>query len=379
MAHSIIQVDILGLIAKAIYWGLKQIHRNDQSYKVNEVIKALRLQNKDELRPLLKAKKKTESGWDLVYILPPGVARKDFEKERVYFETFSNSIVEFECKGRRLTMHIYSTGYPNIIKFNFEPSAYSDMLAPLPIGVTPSGKLIVEDMYKLPHAMCGGMTNYGKTSWLIGVMTALLLSGVKVSVIDRKGLDFPRFAPWVNLALTETETENLLDAHIQEMRRRTKILKAHSCQNYQEYREKHNDLPYLVLIVDELTQIKSKAAQEAIDDLAHLARASGISLILATQKPSGKVWDGFTDTRSMLAGALCFYVRDVMDSQIVLGMGNTRGAELPKIQGRAIWNNDTDQMVQTMYLSAREAHSILDAKVPKEVYAFESRDERVKT
>lgn len=244
------------------------------------------------------------------------------------------------------------------------------MIAPIPIGKTPSGKLIVEDLYKLPHVMCGGMTNYGKTSWLIGAMVALLLSGVKVSVIDRKGLDFPRFSPWVNLALTEDETEKLLQLHIREMEKRTKLLKEHNCQNFKEYTEKKNDLPYLVLMIDELTQIKSKASQEAIGDLSHLARASGISLILATQKPSGKVWDGFTDTRSMLAGAICFYVRDVMDSQIVLGSGNTRGAELPKKPGRAIWNNDTDQMVQSMYLTAREAQSILEAKVNKGVYEF---------
>jgi S-DNA-T family DNA segregation ATPase FtsK/SpoIIIE len=253
------------------------------------------------------------------------------------------------------------------------------MIAPIPIGVTPSGKLVVEDLHKLPHVMCGGMTNYGKTSWLIGVMVALLLSGVKVSVIDRKGLDFPRFAPWVNLALTEEETESLLQSHIKEMEKRTKLIKDANCQNFKEYTV-NNPLPYLVLIIDELTQIKSKTSQEAIDDLAHLARASGISLILATQKPSGRVWEGFTDTRSMLAGAICFYVRDVMDSQIVLGMGNTRGAELPKVQGRAIWNNDTDQMVQTMYLSAREAQSILEAKVPKGVYEFEQQhSNRIKT
>lgn len=127
MANSIIQVDILGLIARAIWWGICQIHRNDLSYKVNEVIKATRLLNKDELAPILKAKKKTETGWDLVYILPPGIARKDFEKERVYFETFSNSVIEFESAGRRLTMHLHSISFPDIIKFEFNPEDWRDV------------------------------------------------------------------------------------------------------------------------------------------------------------------------------------------------------------------------------------------------------------
>lgn len=250
------------------------------------------------------------------------------------------------------------------------------MIAPVPIGKTPSGKLIVEDISKLPHMMVGGMTSYGKTSFLLGLMVASLLKGNKVSVIDRKGIDFPRFKEWINLALTDAETEALLEQHVREMHRRLKTLSESNCQNYAEYCEEHSGLPYLILIVDELTQIRNKKCFEAIGDLAVLSRATGISLVLSTQKPSAKIWDGFTDVRSQLAGAMCFYVRDQMDSQIVLGSGNTRGAELPKIKGRAIWNNDNDVMVQAMYLSAKEAYSILSEKVTKGAYEFASNDER---
>ncbi len=105
-----------------------------------------------------------------------------------------------------------------------------------------------------------------------------------------------------------------------------------------------------------------------------MSRSSGISMILATQKPSAKIWDGFTDVRSQLSGAMCFYVRDQTDSQIVLGSGNTRGAELPKMPGRGVWNNDHDQIVQSMYLSAKEAQSLLSERVPKGVYEFVSND-----
>ena len=156
------------------------------------------------------------------------------------------------------------------------------------------------------------------------------------------------------------------------MHRRQRILREAECQNFEEYCEEHDDLPYLALIIDELTQIKNKKCFEAIGDMSVLSRVSGISMILATQKPAAKLWDGFSGVRSQLAGAMCFYVRDQIDSQIVLGSGNTRGAELPKIKGRAIWNNDNDVMVQAMYLSAKEAHSILNDKVPKGVYEFAS-------
>ncbi|MBC2723327.1 FtsK/SpoIIIE domain-containing protein [Desulfosporosinus sp.] len=249
------------------------------------------------------------------------------------------------------------------------------MIAPFPVGKTPDGKLIVEDLYRLPHMMVGGMTGYGKTSFLLGLMVATLLKGNKVSVIDRKGVDFPRFSPWVNLALTDAETEILLQKHIREMHRRQRILRKAGCQNFEEYCEEHDDLDYLVLILDELTQIRNKKCFEYIGDMSVLSRVSGISMVLATQKPNAKIWDGFTDVRSQLAGAMCFHVRDQIDSQIVLGSGNTRGSDLPKIKGRAIWNNDNDVMVQAMYLSAREAYAILNERVPKGAYKFAGNDE----
>lgn len=371
MPNNVVKPDILGLTASIITWGIKQF----KGKGIKEVITGTHLRNKEGIEPYLLKDVKTDSGRDYVFSLPAGVDKTDFEKNRHYFESYTNSIVEIESKGRRLILKTHKSEFSNLVKFSFDPTLYPDMFAPFPIGKTPDGKTIVEDMYRLPHMMVGGMTGFGKTSFLLGAMVALLLKGVKVSVIDRKGVDFPRFSPWVNLALTDGETEILLKQHIREMHRRQKILRESNCQNYEEYCEEHDDLPYLVLMIDELTQIRNKKCFESIGDMAVLSRVSGISMVLATQKPGAKIWDGFTDVRSQLAGAMCFYVRDATDSQIVLGSGNTRGAELPKIKGRAIWNNDNDTMVQAMYLSAKEAHSILSDHVPKGAYIFASNDE----
>lgn len=362
--------DIMGLTASLIVWGIRQF----KGKGVQEVIDGVRLQNKVGLKPMLIKEHPTESGKDYIFALPAGVDKTDFEKNRHYFESYTNSIVEIEAAGRKLIVKTFEEDFPDMIKFKFDPSSYPDMIAPFPIGKTPDGKLIVEDLPKLPHLMVGGETNFGKTSFVMGAMTSFLLSGSKVFVVDRKGLDFPRFHHWVNLALNDQETEELLRNLVMEMHSRIKLLSKADCQNYLQYREKGYDLPYLVLIVDELTQIKNKKCFEYINDLAVLSRAAGISLVLATQKPSAKLWDGFSDVRSQLAGAMCFYVRDQTDSQVVLGSGNTRGAELPKIKGRAIWNNDRDQMVQAMYLDAETAYNVLCQHVKKGVYEFEHHD-----
>lgn len=366
-----VKPDILGVTASLITWAIKQFKKDS----IRDVITGTHLQNKEEQRPVLIKEHKTDSGIDYVFALPAGVDQKDFETNRHYFESYLNSIVDIEAKGRKLILKTYKGELPEMVKYNFDPALYPKMTAPFPVGVTPDGKTLVEDLYNLPHMMVGGQTGFGKTSFLLVLMVSFLLRGIKVSVIDRKGVDFPRFSPWVNLALTDAETEDLLQKYIQEMHRRQRILREAGCQNFAEYCEEHNDLPYLVLLIDELTQIRNKACFEAIGDLSVLSRVSGISMVLATQKPGSKIWDGFTDVRSQLSGAMCFHVRDQIDSQIVLGSGNTRGAELPKIKGRGVWNNDFDQVVQTMYLSAKEAQKLLFERVPKGVYEFVHNDE----
>lgn len=361
-----VKPDIIGVASSLITWGIRQL----KGKGIQDVIEAVHLQNKEGQRPILRKEHKTATGIDYVFALPPGVDRIDFEANQHYFESYLNSIVEIEATGRRLILKTYQANFKEKIPFDFDHTQFADMFAPFPVGKTPDGKTIIEDLYNLPHMMVGGQTGYGKTSFLLVVMVALLLKGVKVSVIDRKGVDFPSFAPWVNLALTDAETEDLLKKHIAEMHRRQRILRNAGCQNFAEYCELHQDLPYLVLFIDELTQIRNKACFEAIGDMSVLSRVSGISMILATQKPGAKIWDGFTDVRSQLSGAMCFHVRDQTDSQIVLGSGNTRGSELPKIKGRAVWNNDQDQIVQAMYLSAKEAYAILSRQVAKGVYEF---------
>ena len=334
---------------------------NSVNFQTTNVIKATRLKNKDEQSPSMKKTIKTESGWTLIYINPPGIALKEWEDRRSYFQSHLNANIEFEQHGKTIKIIISSKStFPGKVNYHYQAS---DILAPVPLGVTPEGKHLTIDMSTLPHALYGGMTGYGKTTALIVATVSLLLSGVEVSVVDRKRVDFPAFAPWVELATTEKETENLLTRAVEQMDERIDELQKAGVQKFQNHK---GDMKDKVIIIDELTVINSKASQQHIDDLVHLGRAAGISLILATQRPSAKVWDSFTDTRSMLGGRLCFYVSDSTDSQIVLGKGNSKGAELPMIPGRAIWNNDRDQVLQAYYLDAEKAVKMLEHLPRKE-------------
>lgn len=337
-------------------------------YKVEEVMTASRLQNKDDLKPVLLNKKPAEKGWHFVFALPPDITPEDFEKRRKAFETFTNCIVEFKNNGPVLIMSVYKDEFSDKIPFQFDPKPHLNkgMLAPIPIGITPAGKLIVIDLVTLPHMLIGGMTNYGKSVALRGIATSLILAGVQVYIIDHKRVTFSKMSPWIRLAKNDIEGERILSEVINEGYRRLDIIDESGCEKIQELNRK--DLPCIAVIVDELTMIASKKSQKYIDDLVHIFRAAGISLILATQRPSAQVWDSFTETRAMLAGRLCFYVSDSTDSQMVLGKGNTRGASLPMVPGRAIWHGDNEQdiLLQTMLLDKDTSYQLLQG-VPKEV------------
>lgn len=369
MSDKGIPPGIIGLTASTILWFIKQF-KNESG--IEEVITGLHLENKEGEKPHLMKKHKTDTGTDYILSIPPGMTRNDFEKHRAAFETFTNSTIEVESAGKRLTIKSHKTEFKQKVPFEFDPKLYPKMIMPFPIGMTPDNKLIVKDMYRLPHLLIGGATGFGKTSFVLGTIVAALLSGAKVSAIDRKGVDLPDLFPWCHIALTDKEAEDLLKRHVSEMHRRQKILRKAHCRNFEQYRRKYDDLDYLVLVVDELTQIDSKESFKSIGDMAVLSRVSGISMVLATQKPNARIWEGFTDVRSQMLGRMCFKVADQMDSQIVLGSGNTRGADLPKIPGRGIWADDDDTLVQAMYLEVEEAIDLLVKSVPKGVYEFES-------
>lgn len=346
--------------------------------RVLQVLEGTNMKNHLDQVPRIINRDVIETGERFIFNLPPGLTLKDFENRRDALEQFTNTIVELESRGPAVIMSLHSVDFPTNIPYRFNAEDYPKMLAPFPVGVAPNGKLIVEDLAKFPHLMVGGMTGYGKTSELTAMLVSFLLAGCRVSAIDRKRLDFPRFSPWVTIARTEEEAEKMLKWHLDEMERRIDILAAHGCSKIQEY--KGNDLPYRVLIIDELAQIHSDKSHEYIEDLVQLSRASGISLILATQKPSAKLWQGFTDTRSLCAGRLCFYVSSIYDSQMILGEGNLRGASLPMKPGRCIWNaDDKEQVIQSMFLSGSAAVEILEKHVAKGADKIEHEPVRIPT
>lgn len=316
-----------------------------------DVIDELGLENRSKLKPVLVKSAVTDYGGRVVLHLPPGISVKDIEAKLTYFEEQVAGRIEISISGPTLTMDVYTAVIPQRVSYAWQPEQYSDYALPVPIGYDYRGLMAV-DLYRLPHLFVAGNTGSGKTSWLLGLVTSLLQTGqlrgnVAVIVIDLKMVDFADYSEHAIICDTEQLAGEALEFLNQELDRRLWKLKAARVKKVSDY---SGEMPYIVLVVDELAELKDQDSQQALNRLTRLARAPGICVVGATQRPSHTVYKHFTDTRAMFQGRLCFSVASRQDSEIALG--NDAADKLPKdIPGRAVFQWERQTIVQSMYLT----------------------------
>lgn len=166
-------IDVTGFLYRSFFAKKPPI-----DVLVKQVIDGYGIENKWESVPELIRQRPLEDGMELVFSLPPGKTSRDFEAYRLAIEQQTNTIVEIQSGGPVVILSLYKSNFPSMIPYDFSPEDYPHMLAPLPIGVSPTGKLVVVDMAEVYHMLIGGVTGYGKTSELLGITVALLLARV---------------------------------------------------------------------------------------------------------------------------------------------------------------------------------------------------------
>ena len=248
----------------------------------------------------------------------------------------------------------------------------SDMELPIAFGKTISNETMVVDLAKMPHLLMAGATGQGKSVGLNAVLTSLLYkkhpAEVKFVLVDPKKVELTLFnkierhylakLPDSEEAIITDNTKviHTLNSLCIEMDNRYEMLKNAMCRNIKEYNEKfkarklnpnegHQYLPYIVLVVDEFADLIMTAGKEVetpIARLAQLARAIGIHLIIATQRPSVNVITGII--KANFPARIAFRVTSKIDSRTILdnsgadqliGRGDmlyTQGNELTRIQ-----------------------------------------------
>ncbi|SKC90565.1 FtsK/SpoIIIE domain-containing protein [Maledivibacter halophilus] len=211
---------------------------------------------------------------------------------------------------------------PNVIK------AISSYKLPVVVGLSPIGEPIFMDLVDAPHLLVAGATKSGKSWWLNQLLFVLLMvlspDELSIWIVDPKVVEFGQFKGVPHVERVETDVEasvKLFRNLVIEMENRYRFLHKHQCKNIDHYNLKYpnNKMKYIVVMVDELADLivqDRKNIIEAIMRLAQKARAAGIHLVNATQRPSAKIIDG--DIKANLPSRIVFRLKTQADYSTVL-------------------------------------------------------------
>lgn len=262
----------------------------------------------------------------------------------------------------------------------------AEMELPIALGKTISNETFVVDLAKMPHLLMAGATGQGKSVGLNAVLTSLLYkkhpAEVKFVLVDPKKVEltlFNKIERHYLAKLPDTEdaiiTDNskvitTLNSLCVEMDNRYSLLKDAMVRNIKEYNEKfkqrklnpeagHRFLPYIVLVVDEFADLIMTAGKEVetpIARLAQLARAIGIHLIIATQRPSVNVITGII--KANFPARIAFRVTSKIDSRTIL---DQQGADQLIGRGDLLYTNGSDLVrVQCAFVDTPEVEKITE-------------------
>lgn len=202
---------------------------------------------------------------------------------------------------------------------------------PLIFGRDVSGKVIVKDLVKMPHILIAGATGSGKSicinAFLCGLLMKLSPDFLRLILVDPKMVELPQYNGIPHLltpVITDIEkVAYSLEWLTTEMQRRFRVLNKSGLRNIQQYNDSlsHMALPYIVLVVDEMADVMLTAGLDVepkIVRLAQMARAVGIHLVLATQRPSVDVLTGLI--KANIPARIGMNVATTIDSRVILDM-----------------------------------------------------------
>jgi S-DNA-T family DNA segregation ATPase FtsK/SpoIIIE len=247
-------------------------------------------------------------------------------------------------------------------------------LLSLAIGTDVSGNTVVGDLTRMPHLLIAGATGSGKSVCINALIAGMLFQAtpeeLKYILIDPKRVEFSMFQDMPHLLVpVVTESDHATSAlrwAVAEMETRYKLFASHTVRNIADFNGRApemglNPLPYIVIVIDELADLMMVAAgeiEELICRIAQLARAVGIHLLVATQRPSADIITGLI--KANIPSRIAFAVSSSIDSRVIL---DETGAEkllgrgdmlyLPVEAGRAT-------RLQGVFVSDREMKAIID-------------------
>jgi S-DNA-T family DNA segregation ATPase FtsK/SpoIIIE len=285
----------------------------------------------------------------------------------------------------------------------------------LALGKDIFGIPVMTDLAKMPHLLIAGATGSGKSVGLNTIVISLLYRAtpkeVKMLMIDPKMLELSAYEDIPHLLMPvitlPKEASNALKTLVVEMERRYRLLADTGARNIESFNKKIRSkslskssedadsdiepLPYIVIFIDELADLMFASGREVEDSIARLAgmaRAAGIHLVLATQRPSVDVITGII--KANFPSRISFQVSSKMDSRIILdtygadqllGKGDmlftSPGKRIKRIHGAYVSSEETRNVVGHIKAQAGPDYTLLENLVtePQQTSNFEEQDE----
>ncbi|MCI6161478.1 MAG: DNA translocase FtsK, partial [Prevotella sp.] len=263
----------------------------------------------------------------------------------------------------------------------------TSMELPIALGKTITNEVFMVDLAKIPHLLVAGATGQGKSVGLNAIITSLLYkkhpNELKFVLIDPKKVEFSIYTPIVNHFMAQIPTENedeeaiitdvtkvirTLNSLCKLMDHRYDLLKMAGTRNVKEYNKKyvehklrltdgHEYMPYIVVIIDEFGDLIMTAGKEIelpIARIAQLARAVGIHMVIATQRPTTKIITG--NIKANFPGRIAFKTSARIDSMTIL---DQTGANQLIGRGDMLFVNGNDPIrVQCAFVDTPEVERI---------------------
>ena len=263
---------------------------------------------------------------------------------------------------------------------------------PIALGKMIEGKPFIADITVMPHLLIAGATGSGKSVCMHSIIASLLLtrtpSQVRLAMIDPKMLELSIYEGiphlWAPVVIETEKATGLLEALVSEMENRYKRLSRIGVRSIDEFNSmlspesEDERLPYIVVFIDELADLMltvSREIEPAISRLAHMARAVGIHMVLATQRPSVDVITGVI--KANFPSRIAFNVQSKTDSRTILDMN---GAEKLLGKGDMLYLPTTSPepvRVHGSFISTEETRTIVEhlRDQPKVPFEYEFPDD----
>ena len=228
-----------------------------------------------------------------------------------------------------------------------------DIKLPIALGKNISGKPIVGDLFSMPHLLIAGTTGSGKSVCINTIILSLLYRHTpdkcKFILIDPKMLELSTYEGIPHLlcpVITEAKkAASVLGWVVKEMESRYRLMTKEGVRNIDGYNVKHKlPMPYIVVVVDEMSDLMLVAGKEIenyIQKLSQMARAAGIHIIMATQRPSVDVITG--TIKANFPTRISFQVTSKIDSRTILG---EQGAEQLLGKGDMLYMSSANRIVR---------------------------------